>query len=132
MAVRRWLGDTLLNASLVTKQQLDEALAVQNKTGEKLGHVLVALGHLSDTDLLRTLCADAGIPYLTDAEIEPEASALALLTPALARTHTALPIKAESRHLVLAMADPFDLLSIRTLTRAAGRSVRVVCADRHA
>jgi type IV pilus assembly protein PilB len=132
MAVRRWLGDTLLNAGLVTKQQLDESLAIQNKTGEKLGRVLVSLGYLSDADLVRTLCADAGIPYLTDAEIQPEPSALGLITPDLARTHTALPLKVESRHLVLAMADPFDLLGIRTLTRAAGRSVRVVCAERNA
>jgi type IV pilus assembly protein PilB len=130
MAVRRWLGDTLLNAGLVTKQQLDEALAVQNKTGEKLGHVLVSLGYLSDADLQRTLCADAGIPYLTDAEIQPEPDAIALIPPELAHQHAALPLKVESRHLVLVMADPFDLLTIRTLTRAAGRSVRVVCAER--
>ena len=59
MAVRRWLGDTLLNAGLVTKQQLDEALAIQGKSGEKLGNVLVDLGFISETDLLRTLSADA-------------------------------------------------------------------------
>jgi hypothetical protein len=62
MAVRRWLGDTLLNAGLVTRQQLDEALAVQNTTGQKLGQTLVSLGYISDTALLQTLCADAGIP----------------------------------------------------------------------
>jgi len=132
MAVRRWLGDTLLNAGLVTKQQLDEALAVQNKTGEKLGHVLVSLGYLGEADLQRTLCADAGIPFLTDAELQPEPTAIALIPPELARLHSALPLKVESRHLVLVMADPFDLLTIRTLTRAAGRSVRIVCAQRDA
>lgn len=132
MAVRRWLGDTLLNAGLVTRQQLDEALAVQNTTGQKLGQTLVSLGYLSDAALLQTLCADAGIPFLTDAEIQPDPAAVALIPMELARQHGVVPLKIESRHLVLLMADPFDLLSIRSLTRAAGKSVRVVGAQRDA
>jgi type II secretory ATPase GspE/PulE/Tfp pilus assembly ATPase PilB-like protein len=130
MAVRRWLGDTLLNAGLVTRQQLDEALAVQNTTGQKLGQTLVSLGYISDTALLQTLCTDAGIPFLSDAEIKPVADAVGLIPLEMARAHAAIALKLESRHLVIAMADPFDLLSIRALTRAAGRSVRVVGAQR--
>jgi type IV pilus assembly protein PilB len=130
MAVRRWLGDTLLNAGLVTRQQLDEALAIQNSTGQKLGQALVSLGYLSDNALLQTLCADAGIPYLNESELKPEADAVALIPAELARQHSVVPLKLESRHLVIAMADPFDLLSIRSLTRAAGRSIRVVGAQR--
>jgi len=132
MAVRRWLGDTLLNAGLVTRQQLDEALAVQNTTGQKLGQTLVSLGYLTDAVLLQTLCADAGIPFLTEAELQSEPSAVALIPVELARAHTTVPIKIDSRHVVLAMADPFDLLAIRALTRAAGKSVRVVGAERNA
>ncbi|MEX2179724.1 MAG: GspE/PulE family protein [Gemmatimonadaceae bacterium] len=130
MAVRRWLGDTLLNAGLVTKQQLDEALAVQNSSGQKLGQALVSLGYLDETALLKTLCADAGIPFVTESEIQPDAAAVALIPLELARQHSVVPARVESRHLVLAMADPFDLLSIRSLTRAAGRSIRVVGAER--
>ncbi|MGH7636449.1 MAG: GspE/PulE family protein [Gemmatimonadaceae bacterium] len=132
MAVRRWLGDTLLNAGLVTRQQLDEALAVQNTTGQKLGQTLVSLGYLTDASLLQTLCADAGIPYLTDDELQPQTDAASLIPLELARANAVVPIKLESRHLVIAMADPFDLLTIRSLTRAAGRSVRVVGAQREA
>jgi len=130
MAVRRWLGDTLLSAGLVTRQQLDEALALQNTTGQKLGQTLVSLGYLTDSALLETLCADAGVPFLTDAELQPQTDAVGLIPVELARSHVVVPLKLESRHLVLAMADPFDLLTIRALTRAAGRSVRVVGAQR--
>jgi type IV pilus assembly protein PilB len=119
-----------MNAGLVSRQQLDEALALQNATGQKLGQTLVSLGYLSDTALLQTLCTDAGIPFLSDTEIHPEPPAVALIPLDLARKHAVVPLKIESRHVVLAMADPFDLLSIRTLTRAAGRSVRVVGAQR--
>jgi type IV pilus assembly protein PilB len=130
MAGRRWLGDTLVNAGLVTRAQLDEALAIQNSTGQKLGQALVSLGYLTDAALLETLCADAGIPFLSDAHVRPERSAVEVIPVELARQHVALPLKIESRHVIVAMADPFDLLSIRSLTRAAGRSVRVVAAHR--
>ncbi len=132
MAVRRWLGDTLLKAGLVTQPQLDEALALQNTTGQKLGQTLVSLGYLADAALLETLCADAGVPFLTDAELMPQADAVALIPIELARSNAVVPLKLESRHLVMAMADPFDLVTIRVLTRAAGRSVRVVGAQRDA
>ena len=132
MAVRRWLGDTLLHAGLVNKQQLDEALAAQTSTGQKLGQALVSLGYLSETALLQTLCVDAGIPFVAEAEIQPDPAAIALIPLELARAHSVVPMKVESRHLVLAMADPFDLLTIRALTRAAGRSIRVVGAQRDA
>ena len=132
MAVRRWLGDTLLNAGLVTRQQLDEALAAQNTTGQKLGQTLVSLGYLSETTLLQTLCSDAGIPFLTETELQAQPDAVALIPAELARQNVVVPLKLESRHLVIAMADPFDLLSVRSLTRAAGRSVRVVGAQREA
>ena len=132
MAVRRWLGDTLLNAGLVNKQQLDEALAVQATSGQKLGQALVSLGHLSETALLQTLCADAGIPFVTETEIQPDPAAVALVPVELARQHNVVPLRVESRHLVLAMADPFDLLTIRSLTKVAGRSIRVVGAQRDA
>jgi type IV pilus assembly protein PilB len=132
MAVRRWLGDTLLNAGLVTRPQLDEALAVQNTTGQKLGQTLVSLGYLTEASLLQTLCADAGIPYLTDDELQPQPDAATLIPIELARANGVVPLKLESRHLIIAMSDPFDLLTIRSLTRAAGRSVRVVGAQREA
>jgi type IV pilus assembly protein PilB len=87
---------------------------------------------LTDTALLHTLCADAGIPFLNDDEVLPQPDAIALIPGELAHSHGVVPLKLESRHLVLVMADPFDLLSIRALTRAAGRSVRVVGAQREA
>jgi len=130
MAVRRSLGDALLSAGLVTQEQLSEALAVQNRSGEKLGNVLVQLGYISGADLLRTLCADAGIPFLADSEIQPQPEAVQLLSLELARSHATVPIKLQSRHVVLAMANPFDLVAFRSLTRATGRSVRVVGALR--
>ena len=132
MAVRRWLGDTLLSAGLVTRPQLDEAVAIQNSTGQRLGQALVSLGHISPAALLQVLCSEAGIPYLNESALHPQADVVGLFPADLAQAHAAVPLRIEGRHLIVAMADPFDLLAIRELTRAAGRSVRVVGAPREA
>ena len=53
--VRELLGDLLLRARLITKGQLDGVLAEQKRTGEKLGAVLVRMGHLSGDELVTML-----------------------------------------------------------------------------
>lgn len=53
--VRELLGELLLRARLITKDQLDGVLAEQQRTGEKLGTVLVRMGHLSGDELVTML-----------------------------------------------------------------------------
>jgi len=49
--VRRMLGELLLTARRITKDQLDAALVEQKKSGEKLGETLVRLGFLDQLEL---------------------------------------------------------------------------------
>jgi len=132
MAARPRLGETLLSAGLVTSAQLDEALRLQLSRGERLGKILVGLGYLSDEDLVRILCKDAGIPFLAAHELQPQADAAALLPERLARQHHVLPLRLDGRVLVLAMANPFDLAAIEAIERQAGRTVRHVATTRAA
>jgi adsorption protein B len=52
---RQKLGDLLLNKHLITQRELDEALFVQEKKGERLGHVLCRLNIISEQELLHVL-----------------------------------------------------------------------------
>jgi hypothetical protein len=49
--VRRMLGELLLSARRITRDQLNEALDEQKKTGEKLGEILVRLSFLDPREL---------------------------------------------------------------------------------
>lgn len=49
--VRLLLGELLLKAGRLTKEQIDAALREQQRTGEKLGEVLVRLGLLMENEL---------------------------------------------------------------------------------
>jgi uncharacterized coiled-coil protein SlyX len=63
------LGELLVERELLSKRQLELALAEQKRTGKRLGEVLVEYGFLSEQALAATLLEQVGI----SAEPEPEA-----------------------------------------------------------
>jgi type IV pilus assembly protein PilB len=131
-APRKRLGERLLDAGLVTELQLEEALTRQQRTGEILGRALLALGHVAEDDLVRVLCAESGIAYLSGSDLVAEPAAVHAVPESLARTHTALPLREADGRLVVAMGNPFDISAVTSLERAARRPLKVVAASREA
>ncbi len=130
MALKMRLGDRLVENGLISTQQLEKALAKHAITGEKLGQTLVAMGFLQQDDLMKTLAADAGIPYVLLTDVEPEHSAIAIVPENIARRHTALPLRQENGRLLVAMDNPFDMEAVTAIERASGRPIKVVAAPR--
>ena len=67
------LGTLLCQQGLITQAQLDAALAEQAASGKPLGRVLIELGNVSETDLVRTLAKQVGLEFvdLSEATIDP-------------------------------------------------------------
>jgi len=61
---RQRLGDVLLQRELVTRQQLDEALARQRVGGRRLGEVLLSMGVLTQEQLSWALSESLHIPFV--------------------------------------------------------------------
>src|SRR5687768_16066074 len=130
MAPRARIGERLIQAGLINKQQLEKGLQVHAATGEQLGKTLVKLGYLDDDSLVRTLCADAGIPYVTMQDVTLDPAAVASLPANIAAKYAALPLRNEIGRLLVAMADPFQIEAVTAVERAARRPTRVVAASR--
>jgi type IV pilus assembly protein PilB len=130
MAPRARIGERLIQAGLINKQQLEKGLQVHAATGERLGKTLVKLGYLDDDSLVRTLCADAGIPYITMQDVTLDPAAVASLPGNIATRYAALPLRNDNGRLLVAMADPFQIEAVTAVERAAGRPIRVVAAPR--
>ncbi|HYR28761.1 MAG TPA: hypothetical protein VEU30_09865, partial [Thermoanaerobaculia bacterium] len=62
MSVR--LGELLTKASLISQDQLKEALRVQKETGGKLGETLIKLGFVSEEDITECLSQQFGVPSI--------------------------------------------------------------------
>ena len=88
---------------------------VQAETGTPLGRVLVDEGLVKETELVKALARQIGIEYVDLASITIDPSASALVPEYLARRYTVIPIGFEEDSLVVAMADPANVLAIDDL-----------------
>jgi type IV pilus assembly protein PilB len=130
MAVKTRLGDRLLESGLITRHQLDKALEKHVSTGQKLGKTLVDLGYLHPDQLMKTLCEDAGIPYMPLGDMSPAPAALATIPEAVARRYNSVPLRIENGRLLIAMADPFDMDALTSLERTAGKPIKQASGPR--
>ncbi|HUG74262.1 MAG TPA: ATPase, T2SS/T4P/T4SS family [Acidimicrobiia bacterium] len=124
------VGAALIGSGLVTEQDVDNATERQAETGESLIDALVDDSALDEASLVRAMADYMGLDYvnLADAVVDP--AAVALVPDSLARRATVIPIGFEGEDLVLAMADPANVLVIDDVRALTGRRVIVRVASR--
>ncbi len=122
---RKRLGDTLVEAGLITADQLKEALARQKAVGLRLGRVLVELGMANEESIARTLARQMNIPFLNLNETTIQAETLAIIPENIARSHQLLPIQLEGNRLRISMADPLDVFIIDEINYQTGFEIEV-------
>ena len=123
------LGDLLIEAKLITAQDLSDAIAEQRRTGELLGATVVRLGLITEEMLLRQLQHQLGLPLVDLGEVTADEQALALVREELARKYVALPIEIEGRSsMTVAMADPLNVAALEDLRFHSGMFIKPVLA----
>ncbi|HEY5103641.1 MAG TPA: GspE/PulE family protein, partial [Acidimicrobiales bacterium] len=121
------LGDHLLDRHLITQAQLDQALAEQRESGQKLGNVLVGIGALDELVLADVLGSFFGLVSLNLRRENIDQDALALISENVARENLIIPIRFSDDVLCVAVAEPSDELT-SLIKRTSGRSVRLMIA----
>jgi type IV pilus assembly protein PilB len=124
------LGDLLVEEGKLTAAQLETAETEQRRVGRSLGRVLVDLGMLSEGELLATLARQVGMRFVDLAAVTLDPTAAAKLPEAMARRHLALPIGYEDGRLLVAMADPGNVVAVDDIRAVTGADIRPVVATR--
>ncbi|MBI4295185.1 MAG: type II/IV secretion system protein [Chloroflexi bacterium] len=122
------LGAMLVEAGLISFEQLERARSIAHAESCRLGAVLAREGMASPRELAAIQALYLGIPMIELASQKVDADALSCLPEAIARRYTTLPLRLEGQELVVAMADPEDLGAIHDLTARARRPIRPVIA----
>ena len=127
---RRLFGERLVEANLISAEQLALALREQQRTGGKLGEVLERLGFVQHNIIASILAQESGseIVDLEHAIIYPEA--LELVPYREAKLHHLLPLAYEGNILLIAMANVYDVVAIDAVQRRTGMEVQAVAASR--
>lgn len=124
------LGDILLEDGLLTEEQLATAAAERNRLGRSLGRVLVDLQMVTEAQLVAALAAQIGMQFVDLSDYPVDGSAVAAFPDAVARRYTALGIGYEDGRIVVAMADPANIVAIDDIRSLTGRDVKPVIGTR--
>jgi type II secretory ATPase GspE/PulE/Tfp pilus assembly ATPase PilB-like protein len=117
------LGDLLVRHGLITPKILEDALKTQRQSGKQIGEILLAHGHISESQLIPVLASQLKVGYTDVPSLILGSDELSLLPEAMARKYTALPIRRQANRLEVVMADPLDFEAIRDLSFATGMKV---------
>ena len=128
MAEGNPLGALLAQQGLLSRERLDEALAEQADSGEPLPRILIDRGFVNEVDLVRTLATQVGLDFVDLSEVSVDASVATMVPEALARKYQALPIYWQDERLVVAIADPSNVLAVDDIRALTGADVRMVVA----
>ena len=117
------LGRMLVEASLITEQQLSSAHEMQRTRGGKLSEILVEQLFVSADDLVAMLSIQMNLPYidLKRHVIQPEA--LKIIPEFLARKYNIIPLDIVDNALIVVMADPEDIQAINDIVAQTGTNV---------
>jgi len=127
MSVR--LGELLTKASLISQDQLKEALRVQKETGGKLGETLIKLGFVSEEDITECLSQQFGVPSINLQHFEIDPGVIKLIPGDVARKYNILPVNKTGATITIAMADPTNVFAMDDIKFMTGYNVEPVVAS---
>ncbi|MCL5036512.1 MAG: Flp pilus assembly complex ATPase component TadA [Chloroflexi bacterium] len=125
---RKRVGDLLLEAGVITAEQLGTALKEQKKTHDRLGNVLLKLNFIDEDKLSEVLAHQSGANFvdLTEISISPETAKL--LPKSFCMENKVIPLSKDGNRIVVAMSDPFDIVTLDMVTLFTGSEVQVAVA----
>jgi type IV pilus assembly protein PilB len=126
---RKRLGDLLVEAGLITEQQLQTALA-EKKSGQRLGDALLQQGFITEQQLIEVLEFQLGIPHITLFRYPFDTKLFSLIPKETAKRNILIPLKKEGDKLFVAMADPMDFFAIDDLRLATGFQIETAIATK--
>jgi type IV pilus assembly protein PilB len=120
---REQIVEGVLKQNLLSKSQLDE-LVKEAETGDiGLVELLIKKGGFSSEQIGKVLEDQLGVPYLSVVNFDVPPDVAAILPESLARSRRVLPLEKRDNTLLVAMADPEDVMTIDDLAMITGYQI---------
>jgi type IV pilus assembly protein PilB len=128
--LRKKIGECLIQAGLITEEDLGVALTEHKRTGERLGVVLVRMNLATEKQIAKALAFQLGFPYINLSENPPEVSAVTLIPKDVALKRVCVAVRLEKNLLTVAMSDPLLFSLVQDLEFQTGYRIKQVVATR--
>jgi type IV pilus assembly protein PilB len=126
---KKALGQRLIDAGLISRDQLETALQEQRRTGEQLGYILQSLGFVTEDSLSASLQEELGASRVSLDAYHLSPDLIAVVPPEMAREYQLVPLAHEDGVLTIAMADPCNIVAVDAVRKAVGCAVNVAAAS---
>ncbi len=127
MREKKRIGDMLLAENLITEEDISQALERQKQTRTKLGATLVEMNKVSEEDIAKVLKKQLGYELVELNKERIPGEVLKLVTDSsILKKYTVIPYAfdpLDSKYLMVAMADPMDIMAIDDLTVITGMQI---------
>jgi general secretion pathway protein E len=127
-ASKKKLGEILVELNMLTEKQLTEVLDTQSSEGGRLGEIVIKKGFVDNESLLSVLSLQYQVPVIDLKKKTIQAQALSLVPEEMARKGALIPIELVDDYLVVAMAYPDDLVTLRDVSTRTGKKIQVAMA----
>jgi type IV pilus assembly protein PilB len=124
------LGSVLLERGMLTSAALDHATRLSTEQRRPLQQVLQEEGLVGEADLVSALAAHLRLLHVDLLEYPVDAAATRLVSEALSRRYQVLPVGWSEGRLVVAMADPSNVVAIDDLRTVTGAEIQPAVATR--
>ena len=117
-----------MDARLITRGQLDEALALQKENGRRIGDILKERQWVTEQQITEMLEFQLGIPYIDLNTVSIPAELEQLVPSQVALRHTLVPVRREGNRLFVAMEDPLSIVAVDDVRTVSGLDVQPMLA----
>ena len=123
------LGELLLRDQIISPEQLQRAQEESRKSGDRLGNALIKTGAIPEEDLTQFLSKQYGVPAVNLGEFDIDPEVIALVPKDVAIRHRVVPVNRAGSSLIVAIADPSNILAIDDLKFVTGYNIEAVVAS---
>ena len=128
--MRKKIGECLIQAGLISEDDLQIALAEHKRSGERIGAVLVRLNLATEKQITKALAYQLGFPYVSLADDPPDATAITLIPKDVALKRVCVAVRLEKNLLTVAMSDPLLFSLVQDLEFQTGYRIKQVVATK--
>jgi type IV pilus assembly protein PilB len=124
-----FITDAVVDLGYATREQVEQAIAQSRTAGRPAEQVLLEAGTIDDEQLSRATAERYGLDFVDLAVYQVDMGAANLISVKSARRHQAVPIGfVNESTLLLAMADPANVVALDDVQMGTGYSCRVAVA----
>ncbi|HIJ79123.1 MAG: type IV-A pilus assembly ATPase PilB [Desulfobulbaceae bacterium] len=109
------IGDLLRKEGQISSNQLEEAVAIQKKSGERLSTILCRLGHIDENTILNFLSRLHNYQAVFISREPPKPDAIEAMPYEIAKKYLAFPLRKIGKNLRITMAEPTDTAAVEYL-----------------